>query len=130
MYMDQLSPKKLKFDNIMLDPNNPRFWTQSNRPTVQDKNIVDEKKQIRARQEIDQHGISDLYNSILRNGFLLLDRIVVRPIVGAPGKFVVVEGNRRFRSLGKLRSDIQNDDVVAEDLDLSVLINFYKRPTK
>lgn len=121
MYMDQLSPKKLKFDNIMLDPNNPRFWTQSNRPTVQDKNIVDEKKQIRARQEIDQHGISDLYNSILRNGFLLLDRIVVRPIVGAPGKFVVVEGNRRFRSLGKLRSDIQNDDVVAEDLDLSVL---------
>lgn len=117
MYTDQLSPKKINYDDIMLDPNNPRFWTQSNRPIVADKNIADDKKQLKARQEIDQHGISDLYNSILRNGFLLLDRIVVRPIVGVNGKFVVVEGNRRFRSLGKLRTDIKNDEVVAEDIN-------------
>lgn len=121
MYMDQLVCKKVPVNNILLDPNNPRFWTQANRPTVPDKNIPDDSKQAKARQEIDQHGISDLYNSILRNGFLLLDRIVVRPIVGVPDRYVVVEGNRRFRSLSKLRADIKNDDVVGEEIDEAAL---------
>lgn len=121
MYMDQLSRVTLAFDSIVLDPNNPRFWTQSNRPSVPEKKIADEQKQARARQEIDQHGITDLYNSMLRNGFLLLDRIVVRPIVGVADKYVVVEGNRRFRSLGKLRNDIVNGDVVEEDINEDVL---------
>ncbi|QQJ13550.1 hypothetical protein HFQ57_19805 [Salmonella enterica subsp. enterica serovar Havana] len=69
MYMDQLECKKIPVDNIFLDPNNPRFWTQSNRVIVKDKNITDEQKQLKAKQEIDVHGIDDLYNSILRNGF-------------------------------------------------------------
>lgn len=122
MYMDQLSRQELSVDSILLDPNNPRFWTQSNRPIVPDKNIADASKQARARQDIDLHGIENLYNSMLRNGFLLLDRIVVRPIAGIPDKYVVVEGNRRFRSLSKLRADIQNGDVVGEDIDEDALI--------
>lgn len=126
MYMDQLTPQKIDVEDIMLDPNNPRFWTQVNRPVVADKNIADEKKQNRARQEIDMHGIGDLYSSILRNGYLLLDRIVVRPISDVPGKYVVVEGNRRFRSLTKLRTDIKNDAVVAEDVDDAMLDHLLK----
>ncbi|EAA9733983.1 hypothetical protein HM25_001717 [Salmonella enterica subsp. enterica serovar Carno] len=125
MYMDQLECKKIPVDNIFLDPNNPRFWTQSNRVIVKDKNITDEQKQLKAKQEIDVHGIDDLYNSILRNGFLLLDRIVVRPISGTKDKYVVVEGNRRFRSLTKLRNDILNDEVSGEDLDEDVLKNLF-----
>ena len=62
----------------------------------------------------------------MRNGFLLLDRIVVRPICGEHEKYVVVEGNRRFRSLTKLRSDIINDEVAGDDIvedSLSILID-------
>lgn len=115
MYMDQLKVETLSVDDIYLDPNNPRFWTQANRPIVPDKNI--ESKQARARQDIELHGIQDLYNSIVRNGFLPMDRIVVRPIEGVPGKYVVVEGNRRFRSLTKLRADIKAGEVTVEDVD-------------
>ncbi|KLR19274.1 ParB N-terminal domain-containing protein [Enterobacter hormaechei] len=121
MYMDQLVCEKISIDNILLDPNNPRFWTQSNKPLVSESSFADEIKQNKARQEIDQYGIEDLYNSILRNGFLLLDRIVVRPVIGIPDKYVVVEGNRRFRSLTKLRKDIENEEVLAEDIDKAEL---------
>ncbi|HEJ6940243.1 TPA: hypothetical protein SMF29_000973 [Serratia marcescens] len=127
MYMDQIICKKVLIDNIFLDPNNPRFWTHSNRVIVKDKNIVDEQKQLKAKQEIDLHGIDDLYNSILRNGFLLLDRIVVRPISGLEDKYVVVEGNRRFRSLTKLRSDILNDEVSGEEIDDNLLNKLYSQ---
>lgn len=130
MYMEELKCEKVLVENIYLDPNNPRFWTQSDRGVISDKNIIDEKKQLKAKQEIDKHGIEDLYNSILRNGFLLLDRIVVRPIAGEENKYVVVEGNRRFRSLTKLRNDIENDEVSGEDLNVSVLNTLYKQTSE
>lgn len=127
MYMDKIECKKIFVDNIFLDPNNPRFWTHNNRTIIKDKNICDEQKQSRAKQEIDVHGIDNLYHSILRNGFLLLDRIVVRPILGFKDKYVVVEGNRRFRSLTKLRNDIKNDEVSGDDIDEDLLQNLYEK---
>lgn len=130
MYMDQIICEEIDINNIFLDPNNPRFWSQSNRSIVRDKNIIDEKKQTVAKQEIDKHGIEDLYNSILRNGFLLLDRIVVRPITGLEDKYVVVEGNRRFRSLTKLRNDIDNDEISGEEVDENLLKRLYEQTRK
>jgi hypothetical protein len=115
--MDQLKVKKLLIEKIFLDPNNPRFWTEQNVRTIPDRRIPDEKIQSDTRSRIDKHGIDDLYNSILRNGFLLLDRIVVRPIEGQDDRYVVVEGNRRFRSLSKLREDIKNNTIVEEGID-------------
>ena len=117
MYMDQLSVMRLPIEQIYLDPNNPRFWTDRDNRIVPDKRIPDDSVQSRARASIDQHGIEDLYNSVLRNGFLLLDRIVVRPIEGREDAYVVVEGNRRFRSVSRLREDIHNEAVVEEGID-------------
>ncbi|MCF3525252.1 ParB N-terminal domain-containing protein [Stenotrophomonas maltophilia] len=121
MYTDQLKTQKVNISDIFLDPNNPRFWVESTRATVKDSRVKEAAVQRRTIQEIDKHGIDDLYNSILRNGFLLMDRIVVRQLKDDPGKYVVVEGNRRFRSLSKLRADIvdervQEADVPSEDL--------------
>jgi hypothetical protein len=117
MYMSELEVRKLPVGHIFLDPNNPRFWSEQNTKEVPDRRIPDEKVQATARSGIDKHGIDDLYNSILRNGFLLLDRIVVRSIDGHTNKFVVVEGNRRFRSLTKLRTDIEEGTVNEEGID-------------
>ncbi|MBB4126704.1 hypothetical protein GGR77_001994 [Xanthomonas translucens] len=111
MYTDQLKTQKVNIDDIFLDPNNPRFWMESTRATVKDGRVREAGVQKRTVQEIDKHGIEDLYHSILRNGFLLMDRIVVRQLKDASGKYVVVEGNRRFRSLCKLRADIANERV-------------------
>lgn len=117
MYMDQLEVRHLPIEQIFLDPNNPRFWTEQNVREVPDRRIADEKVQSDTRNRIDKHGIEDLYNSVLRNGFLLLDRIVVRPIEGATDQYVVVEGNRRFRSVSKLREDIDAETVAEEGID-------------
>jgi ParB-like nuclease domain len=117
MYMDQLEVRQLPVGQIYLDPNNPRFWTEQNVREVPDRRIPDDKVQSDTRVRIDRHGIDDLYNSILRNGYLLLDRIVVRPIDGFQDKYVVVEGNRRFRSVSKLREDIENGTIAEEGID-------------
>lgn len=115
MHMDQLTVRNISVDTIFLDPNNPRFWSESKWALVRDANVPDQSIQNKTRKEIDRHGIDDLYNSILRNGFLLLDRIVVRPLIGSES-FVVVEGNRRFRSLTKLRESIREGDIFPDDL--------------
>ena len=117
MYMDQLEVRRLEVDSIFLDPNNPRFWTEQNTRVVPDKKVPEDKVQSEARTRIDRHDIDELYNSILRNGFLLLDRIVVRPLKGLEGKYVVVEGNRRFRSLSKLRDDITIGTISEDGID-------------
>lgn len=127
MYMDQLEPTRIGVDSIFLDPNNPRFWDKANQSIIPDSAIHEATKQLRARIEIDKHSIGDLYNSILRNGYLLLDRIVVRPLNGSVGKYVVVEGNRRFRALSKLRADISAGDVVAEEVDDDYLAKLYEQ---
>lgn len=117
MYMSELDVRKVPVGQIFLDPNNPRFWSEANTREIPDRRIPDDKVQATAKANIDRHGIDELYNSILRNGFLLLDRIVVRPIEGHADKYVVVEGNRRFRSLSKLREAIEEEIVDEEGID-------------
>lgn len=108
MYTEQLSVHRINVEDIYLDPNNPRFWTGADHKPIPDERITLPPVQKRTRDEIDNHnhGINALYDSILYNGFLPLDRIVVRQIQGTPAKYVVVEGNRRFRALSRLRQDI------------------------
>lgn len=114
MYADDLKEVGLDFDNIYLDPNNPRFWSEASSRDVSDRKIVDSKVQDQSLARMAKYGISELKDSILRNGFLPLDRIVVRPIEGDEGNYVVVEGNRRVSALKLLRQQI-DDDLIDED---------------
>lgn len=99
MYVNDLEVISTEIDNIFLDPNNPRFWEDSSSRIVPDSKIMDDKTQLRAFESMQSFGIDDLYANILRNGFLPLDRIVVREIKCEAGKYVVVEGNRRLTAL-------------------------------
>lgn len=119
MYADQLESRVLPVDSIFLDPNNPRFWTDQAGRAVPDRRVPDENVQAKARASINatRFGIPDLYNSILRNGFLPLDRIVVRPLEGHEGLYVIVEGNRRFAALTRLRQHIADGLVDEEGID-------------
>ena len=80
----------------------------------------------RVEQEIRRHGIEELQYSILRNGFLPLDRIVVRPLEGAENQYVVVEGNRRLAALKLLRSRIEENVVIEEHISDEYLDNLYE----
>ena len=117
MYADHLKEANLKFEQIFLDPNNPRFWTEKEMRELPDARIPEEKSQARAQTKIADFGINELHDSILRNGFLPLDRIVVRPINGYSDKFVIVEGNRRFAALRVLRQEIKDEIVSEDDID-------------
>ena len=123
MYLEHLDEISVKIDDIYLDPNNPRFWGHGSRSQVPDNRVTEERVQARAAEEISKFGIEDLHYSILRNGFLPLDRLVVRELSGQSGKFVVVEGNRRLAALNMLRQRIadgllEEDGVSDEDLAL------------
>lgn len=115
MYNDQLEPKTIAIDDMYLDPNNPRFWSEHSHktPDVVDGKVVQDAQQTKSSERIREYGLEELKNSILRNGFLPLDRIVVRELAEQPGKFVAIEGNRRLAALKELREEIAND-VIAE----------------
>ncbi len=108
MYNDQLEQKTLSIDVLFLDPNNPRFWSEQTQKMadVPDSKVPDSTHQERCLARIANHGLEELKNSILRNGFLPLDRIVARELDGAPGKYVAIEGNRRLAALKTLRDQI------------------------
>ena len=117
MYTDQLREAQIDINRIYLDPNNPRFWDKSNVKEYPDKRITDDKVQTTTSEKIKSHGIEELRDSILRNGFLSLDRIVVRPIPDKKDDYVIVEGNRRFAALSMLREEISNGTVNEEGID-------------
>jgi len=114
MNTNLLKPKSVQIESIYLDPNNPRFWSQKTAKETPESKITNAEVQIRTLTEIEKYGIEELKNSILRNRFLPLDRIVVRPIKGLDDSFVVVEGNRRIAAIKKLREEIE-DESISED---------------
>ena len=119
MYNDQLEPRIISIDDIFLDPNNPRFWNEQTQKVadVPDTKVPDDTHQSKTRARIGNHGLEELKNSILRNGFLPLDRIVVRELKGVPGKYVVIEGNRRLAALKLLREQIDDQTIQEEGID-------------
>lgn len=119
MYNDQLEQKLLPIDVLFLDPNNPRFWSEQSQkvPDVPDNKVPDAVHQAKARARISEHGLEELKNSILRNGFLPLDRIVVRQLEGLPGKYVAIEGNRRLAALKILREQIEQGTIAETGID-------------
>lgn len=111
--MEELEAQKIFLDNIYLDPNNPRFWTERHGRMISDEKIPESNTQklTKERMNSPQYAVADLRNSILRNGFLGLDRVVVRPIQGYGEKYVVVEGNRRITALKILKEQILEESI-------------------
>ena len=108
--------RQVSLRNLYLDPNNYRLIHHETYHKVSEDEVVNKNVQHRTFQMItgdrNQH-VQDLLNSFMANGYLPVDQIQVRPI--SPGKFLVVEGNRRVAALKILqtkheerRSDLGN----------------------
>lgn len=90
----QLAPADVALDAIYLDPNNPRFVT-SNWEAIAEQDIDDDEIQEAARRRLLRlFDVGKLRMNMEVNGFLPIDRVVVREF--KPGKYVVLEGNRRI----------------------------------
>jgi hypothetical protein len=111
-----LVPVNLRLDRLYLDPNNPRFVGSSWVDTPIEE-IDNGKVQERVRQRlVADYSVDKLRMSMEVNGYLPIDRIVVREF--KPEKYVVLEGNRRICAAQMISAvGIQGDTVGTDVLD-------------
>lgn len=102
-------------DKLLFDPNNFRFQDEDGYVTADEARYAEPKIQERAYRRLRAEGIVELKNSILTNGFLTVERLVVRPYE-LGGSYVVVEGNRRLAALKWIREDHEAGLSVDDDL--------------
>lgn len=111
--MNNLKEITVSLKQLLLDPNNPRVHEEEDfvwaEPHRYHEASVQRKAYLRVRD-------SALKGSILRNGFLTVDRIVVRPYQYKDGLYVVVEGNRRVASMKWILEDYESGFSVPAEL--------------
>ena len=119
-----LSPISVKLDDLLLDPNNPRFSELGEGYNeVPEARYTDDKVQKNAFDKMRNAAfdVSELRDTIKTLGFLPMDRIVVRKVSSSGGdKYVVIEGNRRVTALKWL---IQLHEIGKETFDDAQLSN-------
>lgn len=93
IYMN-LSPIELPLSKLFLDPNNPRF-TKDDSAFIPDQEVHLEQHQQNSRSILLRYfDVDKLRLSMEANGYLPIDRIIVRRI--SDEVYVVLEGNRRI----------------------------------
>ena len=108
-------PTILKFDaknialkDLLLDPNNYRFLDNKGyKPKPKTKYASDriQNSTLRLLIEDKRYQLSELTKSILTNGYVPMERIIVAPYPSKQGKYIVVEGNRRVAALKSILQD-------------------------
>lgn len=109
---------QIPIEDLLLDPNNPRFIKDLDQPVkVLDKDIEKGQETLLERfsrnsapedPDFDVTNIKDLYDSMLRIGFVGIDQIVVRPLKNRKSKYLVIEGNRRVATVKCLHRDFKD----------------------
>ncbi|WP_261881415.1 ParB N-terminal domain-containing protein [Vibrio coralliirubri] len=97
----QLKDIAVEIDDLILDANNYRLRNGHEHEEVSDSKMETDNMQKEVQRLLAKQKLGDLKESIKQNGFLEVDRIVVRQS-SASQKLIVIEGNRRtaaFKSL-------------------------------
>jgi predicted CopG family antitoxin len=100
--------KDISLADLLLDPNNYRFLDNRDYKRKPKNRYASEKVQtstLRLLSQDKRYQLSELKKSILTNGYVPMERIIVIPYDPKPGKFLVVEGNRRVAALKSLLQD-------------------------
>lgn len=96
----------IPFDRLYLDPNNPRLGLDD-RPGYENANtLFDQSLQEKLEQELarsDIYDVDGLAQTIINQGWMPIDNIIVWPYPNRPGYYVVVEGNTRTSALRRIR---------------------------
>lgn len=111
----------LCIDNILLDPQNPRFATKNRSYTISD--FKDKNVQLEMIKKLETYKIKQLIDSIKENGFLSLERVVVVRLEQRSNKYVVVEGNRRIAAIKLILMNEETDAELKNSLmEISVCV--------
>ncbi|MDO9531084.1 MAG: ParB N-terminal domain-containing protein [Deltaproteobacteria bacterium] len=111
---------------LLLDPNNYRFQDLEGFVYAAEDRFHEESVQKRAYLRLRQEEtLQALKNSILRNGYITVERIVVRPYAHFTDKrWIVIEGNRRLAAV----KWIIEDHGAGVDIPQDVLDSIKKLP--
>lgn len=100
--------ENLDLKDLLLDPNNYRLQDEQGFRVTAPNRFHLEQVQRATFQQLKQSGIKELHDSIVTNGFLPIERIVVTPYEHdeCPGAYLVLEGNRRVAALRQIADEI------------------------
>lgn len=109
-----LNEKPIDVENLLLDPNNPRFSKHLDEITplehAADKDI--QATTLKRMKDRDNHfEIGELVDAIVEDGFIPVDKIFVHQI---GEKYLVVEGNRRVTAIKTILED--RGEEISDDL--------------
>lgn len=116
--MVQYTAATVPLRQMMLDPGNFRFRRPGQTTQVAESRIAEEKVQLATLERVKSDGVSELKRSIAENGFVPVERIVVRAMENDQStdstdesaepqepQYLVIEGNRRTSALKLLEQD-------------------------
>lgn len=106
-FTDIRDPKSVPFDRIFLDPNNPRI-AEEDPPGYEDASkLFDPGQQaaLEARVRKVYTSVEALEDSIVKQGWIPIDPIIVWEHPKKKGYYIVVEGNTRTVTLRRLRGE-------------------------
>jgi len=109
-----MESKEIPISNLLLDPNNYRLQEQSGFALFAKERFHLERVQKGTFERLKKENIKPLRDSIVANGFLQIERIVVAPH-DEKGEFLIVEGNRRVAALMLIKQEYDSGiDIPAE----------------
>jgi len=116
--------------NLLLDPNNYRFLDEEDYRIVSEKRYHETTVQDKAYRFLKGRRYEDLQalkESIMTNGYVPLEVLIIRPYKNKDGLFVVIEGNRRVAAMRWILEDERSGVEIRKDLiesfnDLPVVI--------
>ncbi|MEA2600110.1 MAG: hypothetical protein QOF89_1102 [Acidobacteriota bacterium] len=96
----------LSHSQLLLDPNNYRYQDGADFVYADEKRFHEASVQDRAFRRLRaDEGLGQLKSSFLTNGFIPVERLVVRRYQYAADRYVVLEGNRRLAALRWIAQD-------------------------
>ena len=95
----------IPLDSLLLDPNNYRLQEHDGFVPYPEHRFHVDRIQDSTRNRLKQENLDPLKNSIISNGFLEIERIVVVPYEHVEGSYLVIEGNRRVAVIQQIREE-------------------------
>ena len=117
----ELNKISVRYDRLILDPNNPRFTTRKQDQISEDDCLEQDiagrtMSKMKPELKPERYKIDELVRSIRQNGWLPVDAIFVRKLQNEKDLYVVLEGNRRVAAIRLIMSGSEIDEGLREAL--------------
>lgn len=105
----KFEPQDIPIAKLLLDPNNYRFLDRRKFKKKAATRFHEDSVQRATLDSLEQaYQLDELKHSIMTNGYVPMERLIVVPYLERPGLFLVVEGNRRVAALKSILKEEQD----------------------